>query len=322
MVLLEVSGLQKKEKTGFAVQDIQFNLEAGCNLAIIGETGSGKTSVLKMIGGLMQPDSGTIKLSGERVYGPHEKLLPGHPGIAFLSQHFELRNNYRVEEELECKNLLSEEAAAEIYDVCRIRHLLKRRTDQLSGGERQRIVLARLLTTSPSLLLLDEPFSNLDCAHTRIIRDVLKEITSRFQITCIMVSHDAEDLLSWSDRILVMRAGVIIQDNDPVTIYEQPMDEYTAALLGEYNLLPADHFSPGNEILKGKQYMFRPEQIKLSSAGDCTLPGQVKEAAYCGSYFMLKVEAGGLLLKVRATTKMAPGESIGLTLDTNQAHIF
>jgi iron(III) transport system ATP-binding protein len=107
MALLEVSGAGKKEKEIFTVKGINFSQQPLEKIAIAGETGSGKTTLLKMIGGLVLPDEGTIYFEGERVLGPFEKLIPGHPRIAYLSQHFELRNNYRVEEELESKNLLT-----------------------------------------------------------------------------------------------------------------------------------------------------------------------------------------------------------------------
>ena len=176
MALLTVSGVGKREKENFTVRDIHFTQQSSEKIAIAGETGSGKTTLLKMIAGLVQPDEGDIYLDNNRILGPFEKLIPGHPAIAYLSQHFELRKNYRVEEELESKNLLTEEEANRIYSICKIQHLLKRKTDQLSGGERQRIVLARLLTTSPKLLLLDEPFSNLDAVHKNIIKSALLDI--------------------------------------------------------------------------------------------------------------------------------------------------
>ncbi len=318
MVLLDISGLEKNEATGFAVRDIQFTQEIYQNIAIVGETGSGKTSLLKMVAGLLQPDKGTILFQGERVMGPLEKLLPGHPKIAYLSQHFELRNNYRVEEELESKNLLTETAANRIYEICRISHLLKRRTDQLSGGERQRIVLARLLTTSPGLLLLDEPFSNLDRRHKQIIREVLKDLVDKLHITCILVSHDAEDLLSWAERILVMREGRIVQDGPPIVIYEQPADAYCAGLLGEYNLLDerlaAAFLKEKGKSVPDKHWMVRPEKFITGKPGDGQVMAQVTAVAYCGSHYMVDMLAEEQGIRVRMNQRAAPGEWIGLSL--------
>jgi iron(III) transport system ATP-binding protein len=317
MDLLAVRGIGKEEKTGFSVKDIHFSQSPFQQIAIVGETGSGKTSLLKMIAGLMQPDKGEILFEGTRVLGPLEKLLPGHPRIAYLSQHFELRNNYRVEEELEARNKISEEAARSIYEVCRIGHLLKRRTDQLSGGERQRIVLARLLTTSPSLLLLDEPYSNLDRQHTQIIKAVLKDLVEQWKISCIMVSHDAEDLLAWADRVLVMREGRIIQDGTPEAVYHQPVDQYTATLLGECNVLEpslAGLLLPGYVSSPGKKWLLRPEQIGLTAAGDAQPVATIQEVHFCGSHYLLELESMGQLLLVRTSTGLTPGTRIGLTL--------
>lgn len=317
MVLLDVCGIGKEEKTGFSVKDIHFSQEQYQQIAIVGETGSGKTSLLKMIAGLIQPDSGEIRFEGSRVLGPLEKLLPGHPRIAYLSQHFELRNNYRVEEELEARNKMTEAEAQAIYEVCRITHLLKRRTDQLSGGERQRIVLARLLTTSPSLLLLDEPYSNLDRHHTQVIKSVLRDLVEQWRISCIMVSHDAEDLLSWADRVLVMREGRIIQDGSPEMIYQQPTDTYTASLLGEYNL-PDLALSavllPGSEIPDEKKWMLRPEQLFLVSPDQSPVTAIILEMHYCGSHYMAHAEVMGQELKIRSSVKFKTGESVGISL--------
>jgi putative spermidine/putrescine transport system ATP-binding protein len=317
MVLLDVRGIGKEEKTGFSVKDIHFSQVQYQQIAIVGETGSGKTSLLKMIAGLMQPDSGGIFFEGSRVLGPLEKLLPGHPRIAYLSQHFELRNNYRVEEELEARNKLTEEEARAIYEVCRITHLLKRRTDQLSGGERQRIVLARLLTTAPSLLLLDEPYSNLDRHHTQIIKAVLKDLVEQWKISCIMVSHDAEDLLSWADRVLVMREGRLIQDGSPETIYEQPLDSYTASLLGEFNLLEhrlAAMLLPGKEWNKEQKWMLRPEQLSLVEKELSPVNAIIRDMYYCGSHYMAVADIMGQELKVRTTSKLNKGDTVGLSL--------
>jgi ABC-type sugar transport system ATPase subunit len=239
MDFLQVSGISKQQGGMDVLHDIHFIQQRFQKIAIAGETGSGKSTLLKIIAGLEQPASGRVLFEGKKVIGPLDQLIPGHPGIAYLSQHFELRNNYRVEELLEYANRLSETEAQELFVVCRISHLLKRKVEQLSGGEKQRIALARLLVGSPKLLLLDEPFSNLDPGHKRMLKSVLTDIGERLQITWILTSHDPMDTLSWADEILVMQNGQLIQTGSPLEIYHNPANEYIAGLLGSYNFFDA-----------------------------------------------------------------------------------
>lgn len=301
MALLTISGLSKVEKDKFIVKDIHFIQQSFQAIAVAGETGSGKTTLLKMIAGLIQPDAGEIIFQGERILGPSEKLIPGHHDIAYLSQHFELRNNYRVEEELEAVNKLTEKSASELYSICRIGHLLKRKTNELSGGERQRIVLARLLSTSPRLLLLDEPFSNLDAIHKNITRAVIHDIGEELKITCMMVSHDASDILSWADRILVMKDGQLVQEGTPQQIYWQPVNEYCAALFGEYNLisnptLPAA--IPGVTLNSGR-LLIRPEHFSITREAGHALSGTIQSILFYGNYYMLLIMVAGQLIRVQ-----------------------
>src|SRR5687767_9414768 len=170
MSLLKLSAITKYKDGEAVLKDISFSVQKHQKTAIAGATGSGKTTLLKIIAGLVQPDAGEVLFENLRVPGPDEKLIPGHPAIAYLSQHFELRNNYRVEEVLEYANTLPPEESKRLYEICHISHLLQRKTDQVSGGEKQRIALAKLLTTSPRLLLLDEPFSNLDMRHRNVLK--------------------------------------------------------------------------------------------------------------------------------------------------------
>lgn len=227
-----------------AVEKLSFTQLKGQRLAIVGETGSGKSNLLKMIGGLAAPPQGKIYFEGERVLGPLERLIPGQPGIAYLSQHFELWQNYRISEVLSYANDLSPEACEKLYRLCDIAHLLDRRTDQLSGGERQRIALARLLVRPPRLLLLDEPFSNLDMIHKRSLKKIIRESATHFDISIILVSHDPADILSWADEILILRNGQLIQQGPPREVYTRPKDEYAAALLGDYTLANGQFLRP------------------------------------------------------------------------------
>ncbi|MFM7329080.1 MAG: ATP-binding cassette domain-containing protein, partial [Bacteroidota bacterium] len=142
MVLLEVDRITLESNGSFRLQPLSFIQEAGLKIAIAGETGSGKTTVLRIIAGLAQPSAGSVKLRGEPVPGPAQKLVPGHPSIAYLSQYFELPKSLRVGQVLSYASNISDMAADRIHRICEIGHLMDRRTDQLSGGERQRIALA------------------------------------------------------------------------------------------------------------------------------------------------------------------------------------
>lgn len=305
MGFLTVSGICKKENGGFILSDIQFTQFPGQKIAIAGETGSGKTTLLKMIAGLDQPDTGEIVFRDQRVKGSLEQLIPGHPQIAYLSQHFELRNNYYVHEILAYANELPQEETTRLYDICRISHLLNRRTDQLSGGEKQRIALARLLSSMPSLLLLDEPFSNLDAIHKSIIQSVIKDISSQLNISIIMVSHDAPEMLSWADTILLMKDGRIIQEGDPSWVYFQPASEYCAALLGDYNLLDMDTFSQEDKAAavanEGKKIFTRPGSFTITTSQPGAVECRVLNIAFLGNYYLLDVKAGEQFIRLTTT---------------------
>jgi iron(III) transport system ATP-binding protein len=228
MDFLVVENIGKKHREKWAVKDLSFTLKKSEILAVVGETGSGKTTLLKMIAGLMQPSDGQIFYDNVKLKGPEEKLMPGHPKIAYLSQHFELLNNYLVKEFLEIKNKLDLSKAASLYEKCKITDLLDRKTSELSGGERQRVALAATLSTGPELLLLDEPFSNLDAHHRSIIRNSLKEMIEELGLTVVFVSHDYYDLLSWPQHIIVLREGSISQMGNSQKLIDSPINDYVA----------------------------------------------------------------------------------------------
>ncbi|GAA0562375.1 ABC transporter ATP-binding protein [Chitinophaga japonensis] len=305
MELLKVSGISKQQAGAFILKDISFTLPRFRKIAIAGETGSGKSTLLKVIAGLSQPDTGEVLFEDKRVEGPLEVLIPGHEGIAYLSQYFELRHHYRVEEILSYANQLTEDEARNIYAICRINHLLQRRTDELSGGEAQRIALARLLTTAPRLLLLDEPFSNLDMIHKNLLKSVIHDIGESLEITCMLISHDPHDILSWADELFIMKAGQLLQRGAPQQVYYQPVDAYAAGLLGKYNLVPPDglrHLSALPGITSnGKSLFARPEQFTLTAPQPDALKGKVQAITFWGGYYDIAVQVPG---KTMVTVRM------------------
>lgn len=302
MIFLSLTSIYKKNEKGFEISNINFTQHQLQKIAIAGETGCGKTTLLKIIAGLVQPDIGTINFEGKRIKGPLEELVPGHPRIAYLSQQFELPNFLSVHQVLIYANPLldaqaeKDEAAKALYKMCRIEHLLNRRTDELSGGEKQRVALARLMVSAPKLLLLDEPFSNLDMMHKNILKSVIKDVGEQLNITCLLVSHDPLDTLSWADEIIVMQQGQIVQQATPAIIYKQPISAYAASLFGKYN-------SPST-ALKIKlslpdNIFFRPEDFTISHNEDVGVKAEVTNVFFYGSYWEIEVHILGEMLTIK-----------------------
>ncbi|MCJ8164144.1 ABC transporter ATP-binding protein [Pontibacter sp. E15-1] len=319
MSLLKVEGISIKENGRFALQDVGFAQQELQNLAIAGETGAGKSTLLKIVAGFVQPDAGEVYFEQTRVKGPAEKLVPGHAGIAYLSQQFELPKSLRVEQVLRYANTLGRQEAARLYEVCRIDHLLDRRTDHLSGGERQRIALARLLTSSPRLLLLDEPYSNLDRVHKDILKSVIQDIGEQLSITCTLISHDPHDTLSWADEILVLQEGQVQQQAPPELIYRQPANEYTAALFGSYTLLPPTASAAFSRYLglpqNGKRMLIRPENVRVAQEVSQGMPGTVESVRFFGSYYELAIHLADVTIKAKTTeANAAKGDTRYITV--------
>jgi len=302
MSLLKVSNIVKKHGDSIVVDDVSFVQERLQKVAIAGETGSGKTTLMRIIAGLGQANSGKILFEDTAVKGIDEKLMAGHKGIAYLSQHFELNNNYRVEEVLTYANDLTNEESDHLYKVCRIDHLLHRWTNTLSGGEKQRVALAKLLTHKPRLLLLDEPFSNMDLIHKNLLKTVIDDIGDRLSITCMLISHSPEDILSWADMVLVMKEGKVIESGTPKEIYSEPRSAYTAGLFGKFTI-----------SAKTGKYI-RPEQVMLVGAHEGGIEGVVRRAVYLGSHYEIEIEVRKQTIIAQSHAAAKAGDNIFLKI--------
>lgn len=303
-MILSAKQISKSYASTAVLHPMDLAVDAGEKLGIIGETGSGKTTLLRALCGLLDVTDGEIRFQSERVAGPAEKLIPGHPQIAYLSQSVDLRNQYRVRDLLELNSIQELEADEALATLCRIDHLMDRMTDQLSGGERQRIGLAIALAKKPTILMLDEPFSNLDIGHRNTLRSILDELHQTLGLTLLIVSHNPGEVLGWADRILVLRAGYCIQTGTPENIYNEPANEYVAQLLGAFNPITPNRSEPFQ--------ILRPERLKLTATGNGIRSGIIMKKEFEGATTLYSIQNEEGLWWVRiADSELPIGREVG-----------
>ena len=313
--LIEIQDLYKIRGDRDVLKHVNCVVDEGERLVIAGSTGAGKSTLLRIMSGLLQADGGRVFFMGERVRGPEERLMPGHPGIAYLSQHFELRKNYRVFDELDAWSKVEHAWQERVFDICRIRHLLGRWTMDLSGGERQRTALARALLTGPRLLLLDEPFSNLDMAHRERMREMLDEVCRDLRVTCVMVLHEAADIMSWADRVVVLQDGQIVQDVSPAGLYRAPVNEEAAGLLGIYDLVRDKSLIRlfRGDVCRADMLMLRPDSFRVIDADHDGLRAVVVDSRFQGGYRLLRLKSEASVFHAFVSDAAPqPGETVAL----------
>ena len=293
--MLEVNSVAKVISSEFSLTPISFHQKEKEKLALMGISGSGKTTLLNLIAGRLQPDSGTIFLNEVRVKGPHEQLIPGHPGLALLEQSSHLPHHYYIKDLFQYANVWDAPKLKELQEICRVSHLLNRKHYEISGGERQRIALALLLVTSPAWILLDEPFSHLDLSSKRILEQVLLDAGEYLHITYLMCTHNPEDIFGWADRVLIIENGKLIQTGSPKEVYESPKTNYVAGLLGDFFSVPqhvASNFFSKKEMPSICQnWMVRPEQVVFHSEQIANaIPCVIRDVIFAGRSYKVKVD--------------------------------
>lgn len=238
-VLLEVDGLMRRfpGEGATAVERVSFSMGEGELMALLGPSGCGKTTTLRMIGGFEPPDTGTVTLRGRDI----TRLPPEKRGIGFVFQDYALFPHLNVLENV--KFGLRGQPRAEAEDRARamlrlvgMEPLAARNPHELSGGQQQRVALARTLAVAPPLVLLDEPFSNLDAAMRIETRQEVRELLKDAGSAAILVTHDQEEALALADRIAVMEAGRVVQIGTPDEIYRNPVSAFVASFIGRSNI--------------------------------------------------------------------------------------
>ena len=241
-------------------------------LAIVGRSGSGKTTLLKCIYGLEDLAGGGIWLSGQRVLGPAYNLIPGHEDMKLVSQEFYVLENHTVEENIFDKligytNEAKQKRAAKILKLLELEPLKNTRAKHLSSGQKQRVAIARALAIIPQVLLLDEPFSNLDKLLTeKLFSFVIAEV-KKHNTSVILITHSADEALKYADSIAVMEQGRILQSGEKWKLYYHPGNSRLAGLLGDFNILRQSDLEKGASKKIASKLFLRPDRISLAKRG-------------------------------------------------------
>jgi spermidine/putrescine transport system ATP-binding protein len=347
--LVELRSVTKRFGDFVAVDDVSLAIAPGEFLTLLGASGSGKTTTLRMIAGFDQPTAGEIWMEGQSIH----LLPPNKRNVNTVFQNYALFPHMSVWDNvaygLKMRGIAKGEIGARVWQVLEMVHLeqLSRRAPrQLSGGQQQRVALARALVNRPKVLLLDEPLGALDLKLRKEMQLELKHLQTQVGITFVYVTHDQEEALTMSNRIALMRAGRIEQAGTPQEIYDRPATKYVADFIGETNLLTARvHAVAGDRVsldvegqaidarvpttgsvpAAGSQVWLsvRPETMAIlrdgeSPPGHNVLVGTVEEGIYAGSLTRLRLRlAGGtaLVLHVAPTgTAVAPGQQVRIGL--------
>ncbi len=350
MTYLTLAHLEKSFGQNHVVKDFNLTVEKGEFISLLGPSGCGKTTVLRMIAGFEAPSSGAITIEGQDVTG----LRTSARNIGMMFQAYALFPNLTVAENvgfgLKVGGVAKAERAArvtEILEMIGLPELGGRYPFQLSGGQQQRVALARALAPRPRVLLLDEPLSALDAKVRVALRNEIRSIQQELGITTIFVTHDQEEALSVSDRIVVMNAGVADQVGTPFEIYNRPATRFAAGFVGTLNLIAAKVIDPktGTVALAGMNLQvqgtaqraagsdvtlaLRPEGLRLGR-GDgegAVFRANVASVQFMGSTIRIEVMAAGQKLTLDTFNRAdqpppRPGDEVEISLSGNNAIVL
>ena len=330
-----------------AVNNVSLTIEPGEFVTLLGPSGCGKTTILRMVAGFENPTSGDVLIGGERV----NTLTPDRRDTAMVFQSYALFPHLNVFENvaygLKIKKMKPDDIRTKVMNILALvglSDLEGRSPNQLSGGQQQRVALARALVMEPSVLLFDEPLSNLDAKLRIHMRREIRKIQRQFGITSIYVTHDQAEAMSMSDRIIVMNKGVIEQVGTPKEIYATPASQFVADFIGTANMISSNVLSCGNgeaeiETLGTKfrvktslslqpgdavKLIVRPEAVSLSR--DSGIPAEIASSVFMGSYqdYVLSTHGQTLLIIDSDPANhetFDAGEKVFLGIAPNKLHI-
>ena len=311
--VLTLDGVTKEFGPECAVEDLSLDVASGELLTFLGPSGCGKTTMLRMIAGLEQPTTGSITIAGERVAGDGAFVPPERRDVGIVFQNFALFPHLTVRENIAFGLSDADDAttAARVDDLLDLVDMPThgdKTPDQLSGGQKQRVALARSLAPEPDVLLLDEPFSNLDVRLRVEMREEVRRILKAAGVTAVSVTHDQEEALSISDRVAVMNEGSIEQVGEPESVFERPESKFVASFLGRASFLEGRLIDGQVETGVGRfnaaalegydttynevpvDVLVRPDDLRATPANPDVADGVVVARQYVGPSFIYRVE--------------------------------
>ena len=322
------------------LRGISLDIKSREFVTLLGPSGCGKTTTLRIIGGFEQPDSGDVFFEGKRL----NDVPPYRREINTVFQRYALFPHLNVAENIAFGLHIKKMNAAEIKRKTRemlslvgLSGFETRDVTSLSGGQQQRVAIARALVCEPRVLLLDEPLGALDLKLRKDMQIELKRIQQRTGITFIYVTHDQEEALTMSDRIVVMNHGVIQQVGSPTDIYNEPENAFVADFIGESNIIDGVMLEDRKVEFCGREFecvdsgfgtntpvdvVIRPEDLRLVYAGDGLLQGVVESIVFKGVHYEMMVRTEHFTFTVHSTMAEPVGKTVGLTVIPFDIHIM
>ncbi|ASS75506.1 molybdenum ABC transporter ATP-binding protein [Tumebacillus algifaecis] len=333
---IQTHNLSKKFGAFHAVNDVSFTIDSGKLIGLLGPSGGGKTTILRMLAGLEKPTSGEIHFEGALV----NHLPPQERGIGFVFQNYALFKHMNIFENIafgltvQKRNKREIKARVdELLELTELAGLEQRFPHQLSGGQRQRVAFARALAPAPQLLLLDEPFAAIDAKVRKELRQWLKAMIAQLGVTSIFVTHDQEEAVEVADEIMIINQGRLEQKGSPWEVYKRPATPFVASFIGDSVAVHDLRALKGFESAVGKlrhnhQIFIRPESIEVGREREVPFPhaaatGEVKQVQFRGHVWQVEVEVGQQRLLAHHSLEKAPlqiGEEVAVLV--HQIQLF
>jgi iron(III) transport system ATP-binding protein len=283
-MLLEINNLYfsySKEKPLF--QNLNLAFEEGRIIALAGESGCGKSTLLSLIYGLLDWQSGDIVFDGKKLSGPKGNLVPGEADMKYVAQNFDLMPYATVAENvgkfISNINLKKKkETVSELLEVVGLEEFSHTLPKYLSGGQQQRVAIARALSVLPKLLILDEPFSNLDFPRKIELREKLFRYVKQHHISLVISTHELQDIIPWLDQIIILQEGRLIQKDNPEETFRNPYNTYVARLFGEVNIFSESEMKE----FELSRFSYYPKEIHITENG---FQAEVLESRFAGDHY-------------------------------------